>query len=288
MRALVIYVRRTGFVLTLSAPMMATDAQVAIQVKSGTTWASIIERATPPVTFRWRWDGAETPTGVAWQVATVTPTSTATTRTQDVIAGETPMKLPASSDVKAGYEEFTVTPAAGWPATFYIRVRVNTGRTAVYSRWIAVSVAERAGDAVSLSCAVEGWHQPTGIFWEWDRPKPIVPRFYVMRPHDRAWIYALVKNTGRTVANYKRRIRISHDQQNIAEGKPAAPWSVIAGLADNTVRTISPGKTDTVTIGASANFENLLIGRGDWDVFFYVTPIDRPVFHCALQFTTVW
>ena len=82
MRAFTAGVRRAAltlaFLLGVGAP---AGAQVAIQVKSGTVWTSNIElKAVAPIPFRWRWDGAETPTGVAWQLATVTPTSTATTR----------------------------------------------------------------------------------------------------------------------------------------------------------------------------------------------------------------
>jgi hypothetical protein len=161
-------VRRVVVLLAVFAPVAAVQAQVAIQVKSGTTWTASLElRSVGPITFRWRWDGADTPTGVAWQLATATPTSTATNRSADVVASDTPMRLPASSGVKGGYEEFTVTPASSWPAKFYVRMRVTTGRSTVYSRWVPITVVQRAALDVVLvnpTCTVEAFKYRKGIF----------------------------------------------------------------------------------------------------------------------------
>ena len=282
-------VGRAGLVLSLLTPFTGTNAQVAIQVKSGTTWTSSLELSVrAPITFRWRWDGAESPTGVAWQVATVAPTSTATSRTQDVIAGETAMKLPATAVTKGApaYEEFTVNPAAGWPATFYIRVRVNAGRTSAHSRWIPVSTPERAPDAVNLNCAVEGWVQDVATFWVWSKPKLISPRTTVeVTPFDNVWVNVLVTNSSRNVASYRRRIRVEHAGVDVSLSKTVGSWSQVKAADESQVRSIAPGKTDTVTIGASSSFERLFLDSGQWVVHMNVTPIDQAVIQCSGGFT---
>ena len=146
-------VRRAVAALVILAPLGISDAQVAFQVKSGSTWTSSITlTAITPLTFRWRWDGAETIVGVGWQVATIAPVSTATTRATDVIAGETPMRLPSA--VKGGYHEFTVNPDERWPLTFYIRMRATVGRTSVFSRWIPVTVNQRTPVAANPTCTI--------------------------------------------------------------------------------------------------------------------------------------
>ena len=290
MRVVSARVWQAGFVFTLCTPFAGIDAQVAIQVKSGTTWTSNLEVSVRgPITFRWRWDGAESPTGVAWQVATVAPTSTATSRTQDVIAGETGLRVPAAGGTKGAYEEFTVNPAATWPATFYVRVRVNTGRTSSYSRWIPVSTAERAPvAAASLNCAVEGWLQDVAAFWVWSRPKLVAPGGTVsVTPFDNVWVNVLVRNTSRNVASYKRRIRIEHEGFDVSESKTAGPWSVAKAADESQVRTIAAGKTDTVTIGASSSFERLFLDSGKWVVYMNVASTDQPVITCSGAFTTV-
>lgn len=131
-------------------------AQIAIQVRNGTVWASSLELKTPgPATlgFRYRWDGTETPTRAAWQRATVTPTSTAGNRASDVIDIESEMELPPKTGV---YKEFVVITALTWPKTFYIRVRINVGQKSVYSRWVTVNVVAPADVAPSPTCTVHG------------------------------------------------------------------------------------------------------------------------------------
>ena len=157
-------VRQTALLLALLSPVAVTDAQVAIQVKNpslSASWSSQVQLSSlVPLTFRWRWDGAETPKAVAWQVATVTPASmagTLATRSGDLIASETGMRL-AAQTVKGGtYEEFTVNPEKSWPAKFYIRVRVNTERTSVFSRWVTVSVVQREAVVVNPSCTIQAF-----------------------------------------------------------------------------------------------------------------------------------
>ena len=147
------HVRRAVAAFVILAPIGISDAQVAFQVKSGTTWtSSITVTAIAPLTFRWRWDGAETIVGVAWQVAAIAPVSTATTRATDVVAGETPMRLPSA--VKGGYHEFTVNPDERWPLTFYIRMRATVGRTSVFSRWIPVKVNQRTPVGANPTCTI--------------------------------------------------------------------------------------------------------------------------------------
>lgn len=170
-----IIVRRALFSLALVLTSATTArAQVAIQVRSGTTWTSALElKALAPIPFRWRWDGAETPTGVAWQVATVPPTSTATTRTTDVVAGETPMRLADATGGKGAYTEFTVTPDKSWPSRFYIRVRVSVDRKAVYSRWITVSVVQRTDVATNPLCTIEATNHAVSTTTQAAVTKPI-------------------------------------------------------------------------------------------------------------------
>jgi hypothetical protein len=157
MPAIATSVRHIASILAVVTPFAAVDAQVHAQVRNlnGATWTSVITVSSlAPLTFRWRWGGSQTPTGVAWQLATVTPISTATTRASDVIADETGLRLPANA---GAYEEFTVTPSASWPAKFYIRVRVNLGRTAVYSPWTTVTVVQRTTLVANPTCRIEGW-----------------------------------------------------------------------------------------------------------------------------------
>ena len=153
MRPIAAHVRRAGFLLALLTPIVAADAQVAIQVKNGTAWTASIElRSVGPITFRWRWDGTETLNAVAWQFATITPTSTATTRSGDVVASETAMRLPTKAGV---FEEFNITPLKTWPDRFYIRVRVNAGRKVAFSRWISVGIVQRTLVVESPTCSME-------------------------------------------------------------------------------------------------------------------------------------
>jgi hypothetical protein len=188
----------------------ALDAQVAIQAKNGTTWTSTIElKAVAPVTFRWRWDGTETPTGVAWQVATVTPTSTATTRTADVVAGETPMRLSEASGAKGAYTEFTVTPEKTWPAQFYIRVRVTVDRKAVYSRWIAVSVVQRTDVAANPLCTIEATNHAISTTTQAAVTKPIASGEKIFDSKSSSQhIRITFKNRLTTPVSYRRAISI--------------------------------------------------------------------------------
>jgi hypothetical protein len=246
----VIRVRQSCLVFALLAPLAAADAQVAIQVKSGTTWtANITISSVGPITFRWRWDGTESLTGVGWQLATVTPTSTATTRSTDVVAGDTPMRLPA---VKGGYQEFTVTPQRNWPAKFYIRVRATAGRKVAYSRWVTVTTVTRTEVAGNPTCTFEAWKHtnqrnvaPLGVIPE--KTEPIVSGEIVQEiefPEQRIWL--IIKNRTSTAVTYRRNVTLSVD------GKPF-DWLFLwvldnASLGGSALHTSTIEEPDTVKV----------------------------------------
>ena len=232
MRSILTRVRQAALLLLLAllSPGAVTNAQVAIQVKNpslSATWSSDVQVSSlVPLTFRWRWDGAETPTSVAWQLATVTPTSTATTRATDVIASETGMRLPAKAGV---YEQFTVTPASTWPSKFYVRVRVNIGRKSVYSRWTIVSVVpERTSFVANPTCSIQGEVSRSvevagspGVFSS--ESKSFAAGGTYELPWRRLRLLVTIKNSSRYDVTYRRSIRV------LLNGKEAPhfiPWIV--------------------------------------------------------------
>lgn len=291
MRPSTMSVRRAWFAVASFAVAATAEAQVAIQVKSGTTWTSNLElKALAPITFRWRWDGAETPTSVAWQLATVTPTSTATTRASDNIASETALKLPA----KAGaYEEFTVTPSTGWPSKFYIRVRVNVGRKSVYSRWSTVSVVSRAAFVTNPTCAIKGWkyNGPDSHVWDnSDYEMFIVPEETVVwPPWGRIWVHFIVHNASRSEARYRRGITVVKNGVNQKDEILRHPHP--SQFEPTTIRSVGAGKADTVTIGrypTSSTAWYLMSADGGgtdtYDMILTLMPLEGPDSKCTLHF----
>jgi hypothetical protein len=123
----------------ITVPLARLQAQVGLWVQSGNTWTGITEiRSLGPVNLRWRWDGAEVPTLVRWNLTTQPPDFTQLTNPVSLTGN---LQLPA----KGGeYEPFTVTPHPAVHFPFYIRVRVDlaargdTPAKSVFSRWITV------------------------------------------------------------------------------------------------------------------------------------------------------
>ena len=261
MRSFATHVRHSTFLLALLAPGAAADAQVAIQVRNGKLWVSSLEvKNLDLLTFRWRWDGAQTPTAVAWQVATQTPTSTATTRASDAIASETPMRLTATHGV---YQEFTVTPARSWPSKFYIRMRVHLGKTSVYSRWITIGVSQRDDVATNPTCTIKAYKVstvPTSL--------PIGQGEVVDGAY---WtsqlIYFVFLNRLSSAVEYRRSVRFSNDgtpyqaaelSQFVAD-ETYGDYAEAAVIVNSSVlRTLAPGKTDTVKLRVE---KKILLGK---------------------------
>ena len=91
--------KHTALPVFLAVVMHATaaHAQVGLQVRSGNLWGAVVEMgALGPVNLRWKWDGVGTPSRVGWQLASTTSPSTTTSRDNDPIAQEGPLRVPAS------------------------------------------------------------------------------------------------------------------------------------------------------------------------------------------------
>jgi hypothetical protein len=287
-------VRLAASLLALLSPVAASDAQVGIAVKRGTAWTSSIELTSlQPLEFRWKWDGFETPTRVAWQLATQTPGATAATRSSDVIASETALRLPAKSGI---YELFTVNPLADWPSKFYVRVRVDAGRKTAYSAWVTVSVLQRTSLVAYPTCALSGWKKNVPDN-SWDvgavvKPlEPISPGETVGFGWNFAFVHIIVKNDASTEARYRRNIFVLKNGVSQKELLNTGWYVNTLELDPTTIRSIGGRKADTLTLGEywiSGHPAFYDVNGGSTDAFetiVYVIPLEGPAKKCSLRFS---
>ena len=129
-------VRTCLLVAALAAARLAATpaaAQVTLQVRQGTSWASTGTFApTTPATLRWRWSGGSLPSRATWQLAIG-----GTVRSP--VVKEVALRSPAAGQ----YAEFALSadnvPLQA-PAGFRVRVRIEQGRTVSTSSWVPLTM----------------------------------------------------------------------------------------------------------------------------------------------------